>query len=33
MTNKITVKEMIPFIPSKDFGASVKFYTEIFDAN
>jgi len=33
MTTKLQVQEMIPFIPSKDFAASVAFYTEIFEAN
>ena len=33
MSVKLNVREMIPFIPAKDFAASVSFYTELFDAN
>ena len=30
---KLDVNEMVPFIPAKDFGASVRFYEELFTVN
>lgn len=30
---KLAVNEMIPFIPAKDFAASVRFYEELFTVN
>lgn len=33
MSAKLDVVEMIPFIPAKDFEASVRFYEELFDIN
>lgn len=33
MASMLPVKEVIPFIPAKDFEASKRFYAELFDVN